>query len=88
MFDFLNNNLYTNKNMEKKMKKQLLLNIFICLLCFTGFISSCNKHKLICEKCIDKKAHACHKGLCRMILSKEEIEKTDKEYEEHIKKDI
>jgi hypothetical protein len=66
------------------MKKYLLFNICILFFFLTGFLNNCNKNKILCEKCLDKNAKACHKGLCRIILSKEEIKKTDKEYYEHI----
>jgi hypothetical protein len=66
------------------MKNFFLLCLCILFFLLTGFFNNCNKEKIICQKCIDKNAKACHKGFCRYLLSAEEIEKTDKAYYSHI----
>lgn len=66
------------------MKKYLFFSICSLLFFLTGFLNNCNKNKILCEKCLDKNAKSCHKGFCRILLSKEEIEKTDKEYYAYI----
>jgi hypothetical protein len=62
------------------MKKYFLFFILFTFIVLTGFLSSCHNKKILCQKCLHKESKTCHTGLCRYILPKETIEKTDKEY--------
>lgn len=65
------------------MKKYFLFVVCIVFIFLTGFFSSCDKKKMICNKCLDKDSHAKHSGLCRIILSKQEINRTDEESDQY-----
>ena len=60
-------------------KKYIYVMVIILFIFLTGFLTRCHKEKFICNKCLDKNAHSRHIGFCRIILSDEEIKRTDNE---------